>query len=46
MELKKYRLGDCLELQRGYDLTSSQMQNGEVSYSLKKSACGLTNFIE
>ena len=31
MELKKYRLGDCLELQRGYDLASSQMQEGEVA---------------
>lgn len=31
MELKKYKLGDCLELQRGYDLTSSQMQKGEVA---------------
>ena len=30
MELKKYKLGDCLELQRGYDLTSSQMQDGDV----------------
>ena len=28
---KKYKLGDCLELQRGYDLTSSQMQGGEVA---------------
>ena len=31
MELKKFKLGDCLELQRGYDLTSSQMQKGEVA---------------
>ena len=31
MELKKYKLGDCLELQRGYDLTSSQMKNGDVA---------------
>ncbi len=31
MELKKYKLGDCLELQRGYDLTSSQMQRGCVA---------------
>ena len=31
MELKKYKLGDCLELQRGYDLASSQMQDGEVA---------------
>ena len=31
MELKKYKLGECLELQRGYDLTSSQMQDGEVA---------------
>ena len=31
MELNKYKLGECLELQRGYDLTSSQMQGGEVA---------------
>ena len=31
MELKKYKLGECLELLRGYDLTSSQMQGGEVA---------------
>lgn len=31
MELKKYKLGECLELQRGYDLTSLQMQGGEVA---------------
>lgn len=30
MELKKYKLGECLELQRGYDLTSSQMKGGKV----------------
>ena len=30
MKLTKCRLGECLELQRGYDLTSAQMQNGEV----------------
>ena len=31
MELNRYKLGECLELQRGYDLTSSQMQGGEVA---------------
>lgn len=31
MELNKYKLGECLELQRGYDLTTSQMQGGEVA---------------
>lgn len=31
MEMKKYKLGDCLELQRGYDLTSSQMHGGGVA---------------
>ncbi len=31
MELNKYKLGECLELQRGYDLTSSQMQEGEIA---------------
>jgi len=30
MELKKYKLGDCFQLQRGYDLTSSQMKGGDV----------------
>ena len=31
MELKNYKLGECLELQRGYDLTASQMRVGEVA---------------
>ena len=31
MEQNKYKLGECLELQRGYDLTSSQMQGGKVA---------------
>ena len=31
MEVKKYKLGECLELQRGYDFTSSQMQGGKVA---------------
>ncbi len=30
MELKKYKLGNVLELQRGYDLPSSQMVDGDV----------------
>ena len=30
MELKKYKLGEILELQRGYDLPSSQMKIGSV----------------
>ena len=30
MILQKYKLGDILELQRGYDLTSSQMKEGSV----------------
>ena len=30
MELKKYKIGDILELQRGYDLPSSQMKDGDV----------------
>ena len=30
MKLKKYKLGEILELQRGYDLTSSQMKKGDV----------------
>ena len=30
MELKKYKIGDILELQRGYDLTTSQMEDGGV----------------
>ena len=30
MELKKYKIGDVLELQRGYDLPSSQMTDGDV----------------
>ena len=31
MELRKYKLGDVLELQRGFDLSSSQMKNGDVA---------------
>lgn len=30
MVLKKYKLGEILELQRGYDLPSSQMKEGDV----------------
>lgn len=30
MVLKKYKIGDILELQRGYDLSSSQMEDGDV----------------
>ena len=30
MELKKVKIGDVLELQRGYDLPTSMMQNGDV----------------
>ncbi len=30
MELKKYKIGDILELQRGYDLPHYQMREGEV----------------
>ena len=28
--MKKYKLGDILELQRGYDLTSAEMKNADV----------------
>lgn len=31
MVLKNYKLGDVLELQRGYDLPSSQMQKGSIA---------------
>ena len=31
MELEKYKLGDVLELQRGFDLPSSQMRNGDIA---------------
>lgn len=30
MEMKKYKLGDILELQRGYDLTSAEMKNANI----------------
>ena len=30
MEMKKYKLGDILELQRGYDLPHSEMEEGNV----------------
>mgnify|MGYP006972048691 CR=1 FL=1 len=37
MELKKYKLGEILELQRGYDLPSSQMKIGSVPVAGGKS---------
>ena len=30
MELKKYKLGELIQLQRGYDLSSSKMKDGNV----------------
>lgn len=30
VEMKKYKLGDILELQRGYDLTSAEMKNANI----------------
>ena len=31
MEMKKYKIKDILELQRGFDLTSAQMNHGDVA---------------
>ena len=30
MKLTRYKLGEILELQRGYDLPSSQMKKGDI----------------
>ena len=43
MKLKKYKLGDLLELQRGYDLPSSQMKNGNVPVAGSNGIIGYHN---
>ena len=43
MELKKYKIGDVLELQRGYDLPSSQMADGDVSVAGSNGIIGVHN---
>ena len=43
MELKKYKIGDVLELQRGYDLSSSQMANGDVLVAGSNGVIGTHN---
>ena len=43
MELKKYKIGDVLELQRGYDLPSSQMADGDVSVAGSNGIIGAHN---
>ena len=42
-ELKKYKLGELLELQRGYDLTSSQMKGGDVAVAGSNGIIGYHN---
>ena len=43
MKLTKYKLGDLLELQRGYDLPSSQMKNGNVPVAGSNGIIGYHN---
>ena len=43
MELKKYKLGEILELQRGYDLPSSKMENGSVPVAGSNGIIGYHN---
>ena len=43
MELKKYRLGEILELQRGYDLPSSLMKKGDVLVAGSNGVIGYHN---
>ncbi|NME73916.1 restriction endonuclease subunit S [Bacteroides fragilis] len=45
MELKKYRLGEILELQRGYDLPSSQQKAGNVLVAGSNGIIGYHNEI-
>ena len=43
MELKKYKLGEILELQRGYDLPSSLMKKGDVLVAGSNGVIGYHN---
>ena len=43
MVLKKYKIGDILELQRGYDLPSSQMEDGDVLVAGSNGVIGTHN---
>ena len=43
MELKKYKLGEILELQRGYDLPSSQMKKGDILVAGSNGVIGYHN---
>ena len=43
MELKKYKLGEFLELQRGYDLPSSLMKKGDVLVAGSNGVIGYHN---
>ena len=43
MELKKYKLGEILELQRGYDLPSSLMKKGGVLVAGSNGVIGYHN---
>ena len=43
MEMKKYKIGDVLELQRGYDLPSSQMIDGNVQVAGSNGIIGTHN---
>lgn len=43
MEMKKYKIGDVMELQRGYDLPSSQMIDGNVQVAGSNGIIGSHN---
>ena len=45
MELKRYKLGEILELQRGYDLPSSQQKAGNVLVAGSNGIIGYHNEI-
>ena len=43
MKLTRYKLGEILELQRGYDLPSSQMKKGDVLVAGSNGVIGYHN---
>ena len=43
MKLTKYKLGEILELQRGYDLPSSQMKVGNILVAGSNGVIGYHN---
>lgn len=43
MKLTRYKLGEILELQRGYDLPSSQMKKGDILVAGSNGVIGYHN---